>query len=239
VAPLTTYDETVLRDLPSNGSFWKLNEGAGAFGDSGGGAHSGTAVGTPTYAQPGPGGLSSRIFPNFAVRFAADSNQGIDFGDVYEFTGTQSFSLELWVYPTARAAQLNCFLMNQEVVGADGWDLRILAARTLRFSRIQASASEQTTSTSLVTMNVWSHVVVTYDGMVRIYLNGSPVCAPKVSTNSIQANAATLIVGKYSGTGNSLDGLIARPAVYPSVALSAQQVFDHYAVGHLVGNAFE
>jgi hypothetical protein len=229
---VASYSDLVLADLPASGSYWKYPEDAGTLVDSGGGAHNGTVVGTPVYGQAG---IPAGDDPNRSLLFAQATNQGVDAGDVFEFTGTQSFSVEIWVKPKPGAAALNPFLIGQVVANSEGWEVRYLASGLVRVSRWQAAAADQLSSAAALSVETWNHIVVTYDGTnSRIYLNGKLTAGPTASAKSIQANAATLIVGKYSGTGNSFDGWSARPAVYPSVVLTADQVAAHFIAGNQV-----
>jgi hypothetical protein len=234
----SNYDEAVRADLPGSGSFWKFNEVSGSLVDSGGGAHNltGTSV---TYAQSGPGGLSSRIQPNFALQFLEGSGSRATGGDIFEFTGIQSFSVECWIYPFSYAAT-NGFIINQYLNGTDGWNVRLLTTGLVRVQRFGASVVDSLSSDVVVALNSWSHFAWSYDGgLMRLYLNGRPMPAPVVSTRSIVANAAVLVVGDSNAGGNAFNGRIARPAVYPDVVLSNQQVMAHYVAGSFALNPFQ
>lgn len=220
------YIATVLADLPASGSFWKQDEASGTLVDSGGGAHNGTAIATPDYRQTGP--LASEL--SYALGFVIAENEGVGYGDVFEFTGTQAYSLELWIKPTASAAAQNPFLLGQNVANTEGWNLRLLAAGTIRSQRFQAAAVDACTTVATALAGSWTYIVQTYDGAnMTIYLNAVLAAGPTASANSIQANAATLTLGRFQTGGNAFDGSIAQPAIYPGVALSPATISSHFA----------
>ena len=79
-------------------------------------------------------------------------------------------------------------------------------------------------------LNVYSHVVATYDGAtMRCYINGTQVDS-WASTRSISAHTQPMHVGDFSDFGSAFDGQIDEVAIY-GTALSVARIQAHYAAG--------
>jgi hypothetical protein len=237
-----SYSSTVLADLPGTGSYWKLNEASGTLVDSGGGAHNGTSFNTPTYQQAGP--LTSET--SYAMSFAAASNEGVSFGDNFGFTGSSTFSLEFWINPNVGSAAVNPFIICKRT-SVTGWEVRYLAAGQIRLQRGGGAGFFNTcTSVSTLATTTWTHVIFTYDGTVgKCYLNGTIDKTGATEANALSGNAIPVCIANFdtTGTGNSFDGLLANPAIYPSNVLTATQALNHFLAasggGVTVAGAFQ
>jgi hypothetical protein len=159
-------------------------------------------------------------------------------GDVYDFAGTASFSLEGWINRGSTGTGYR-ELINKDAVSAprNGWAVFIgnvadgpSYANKLIFERF-AGGVKSTLIGPVTVASTWYHVVVTYDGStVRMYVNGVSQ-GSVASAGSITNNTSPLRIGRPSDLWDvSLDGVVDEVAVYTTV-LSATQVTEHYNAG--------
>jgi Concanavalin A-like lectin/glucanases superfamily len=157
----------------------------------------------------------------------------LDMGDVFPFTGTSSYSIELWFYDDQDAgATVNHSLVDRStLVGPqNGYDVYFNASFTL-FSRLCGDAGEEGYAgiDSGPPLGQWTHIVATYDGtMTTLYLNGQ-ARASLASPDPQGAGAGLLRFGQSARTPDpALGGALDEIAVYDS-ALSSTSVHNHFA----------
>jgi hypothetical protein len=104
------------------------------------------------------------------------SNDRVDCGDnaSVNITGN-ALTMEAWVYPTAWKANVyQGDVINKESSSGGG----LYTLRTGNGGRVNVAlgGSEVTTSTAVLSLDVWQHLAATYDGdTVRIFVNGTQV----------------------------------------------------------------
>lgn len=216
-----TYDAAVLSNAPS--SYWELSESSGtSIADSGSNGYTGTATGV-TLAQVGVDGDTSAYF---------DSTDRVDVGANYSLASNATFTLSCWIRPDnvsggkAIAQRLTTGGFNL------GWTW-ILSGNVLLFERLGGGSYTDSTGSTTLSANVWTHIAVTYDGSdVRFYVNGQPDSAGALSnTRAIGASSNNMLLGNYpSPYGLPLTGRMAKFAVWGS-ALSAGTIQAHYLSG--------
>jgi hypothetical protein len=217
----TNYSNTVLADSPAG--YWRLGELSGTTATAASGTPNGTYTNGPLL---GMGGAVHDT--DTAVKFDG-SNDYVTFGDVYDFTGTSSFSLEAWVKPAA-AATAN-FPMIISKYGTSGWNLYMENnaqpnADAVTLERLASGSDYASTATSLQP-GTWYHVVATYDGSrMRIYLNGV-LGDDNASSRSLTDTATAMNIG---GTGDEFNGQIDEVAIYTTV-LNQTRIQAHYDAG--------
>lgn len=217
---MSIYDDAINLDLPASGSYWKLDEASGNAADSGGGAHTGTATGM-IYQGDGPIATEG----SFAYGFNGAAASRVDAGDIFEFTGTQSYSIDFWMKPQDRTK--NPHVVSQWTA-AEGWNIRYLSTGLLRMQRFTASAADSISTGAAIPQNVWTYIGATYDGSnMNLYVNGVLSAGPTASAKSIGANAGTFQMS-LAASGNEYAGFLSRVAVYPSVVLTSTQITNHY-----------
>jgi hypothetical protein len=212
-------------------SYWRLGEASGVTAFDSKGTANGTLTNGPSF-----GGAGATNHPNDALTLDGVDDY-VDFGDVHDFAGTSSFTLEAWINRTAlgEADKYRWIMTKQSIVDPrDGWALYVApdvtaAPQRIVFSRFAAGVENVALSTTATAANTWYHVVATYDGAnMRIYVNGvledtqpSALSMPNTTFPMRMSSAAPPSVHRFPGR---LDEM----AVY-NVALSAAQIREHHA----------
>jgi hypothetical protein len=206
-------------------SFWPLSEPYGtSFADS---------YGVAALASTGvvtPGRRSLTALPGSAMTFGG----GRLTGPAYNFTGTGSFSLGIWVRPTTIDANSRR-LFSYELTdggGAQGWRLSHSNSGVVGTRQRDGAATNVSYATPFQAGAPY-FVVLTYDGTnQRLYVNGALVGGPTASATSIKAVAATFTIGAYAPDGSvPFLGDIDEPAVADGIVWSAAQIAAMYAAG--------
>ena len=211
-------------------SYWRLGEASGvtAFDSKGttNGAHTNLptlgGAGAPTYANP------ATIFDGV--------NDYIGAGDVYDFAGTASFTVEGWFNRTTvgEASAWRILVGKEPGTGSrDGWAVAIApnsagCPQCIYFDRVIASSDNTAVSTTATVAGNWYHFAATYDGTtMRMYVNGA-LEASTPSALSIPNTTYGLRLGSLDPPPmNVFAGRLDEIAIY-DVALSAAQIAEHY-----------
>ncbi len=186
-----------------------------------------TYVSGPTLGQPGA------IFGDPDTAVALDGGW-IEVGDVLDFVGTTTFTLEAWVKPTGVPVDY-ARIMTKDLLTPvrSGWALLLhdLPQPHISFERWVDGTDEIAEFDTTLSPNNFTHVVATYDGAkLVIYLNGESKVSVD-STLALKDTDAIFRVGASNSTGaNPLSASIDEVAVYTH-ALSSQRVALHHQVG--------
>lgn len=230
---MSAYSDLILGEA-SLQSYWRLDEPSGNAVDSGPGAVAGTVNASVTRSQPSLLGSDS----NNSMAFSGASNVNINFGDVYDFAGVATYSVELWVNVTANAT-ITHRVMSKRTAGASGWDIRYDGNTRFHSQRSDSGGVADSANGPTVSNIVGfrQHLVVTYDAStILVYTNG--VAGTGVaSTRSITDHAANLCLGTDSVGSNGAVAVIDEVAIY-NTALSAAAVYSHYEEGSLDASGF-
>jgi hypothetical protein len=225
--PDNDYADTVLADSPAG--YWRLGEASGTTATAASGSPNGTYANGPLL------GMGGAVNDSDTAPWFDGTDDYAGFGNNYGFTGTSSFSVELWVETTAATSGYRRILSKQAASGG-GWALLLASTaqampNQLTFYRQDASAADYADSGVALEPNVVYHVVATYDGSkIRLYVDGS-LAVTANSTRSVPSNAANMQAGAPPWAGvDCLTGMIDEVAVYNSV-LSAPRVQAHYDAG--------
>src|SRR5207244_13491338 len=135
--------------------------------------------------------------------------------DVSALHWTTGLTLEAWVLPTAASTDWTAVLLKERTGGlayalyaADGAGQP--PAGYINRNGIDVKAA----TTSVLPLNAWSHLAVTYDGAaLRFYVNGTQV-GSKSQTGNIISSTGPLRIGGDSVWGEYFTGLIDEVRVY-------------------------
>lgn len=196
-----------------------LSMSGSSFGD--GNAFSSQLGENGTTRNPNGGGMSSTAGTvNLAVRFDGHDDR-IVIPFVYSLNSF--FSLSVWVNPTAFGAN-RCILTSKDDSPARGFSLCLNTAGFAEAMVGQGGATGNwvtATGTTALLENIWTHLVITYDGAnLRLYKDGILEASP-VSLLAINIGKPTYIGA--AGTENSpaansfFEGVIDEVAIWNSV----------------------
>jgi hypothetical protein len=206
-------------------AYWRLGEPTGAAVDSTGINH-GAIQGTPTRA------VSGLIANNANQAIAGDGASGtrVAVPTNASLNLTSAFTIECWIRPDVLSGVVT------QIIGraANTHRLEIQASNRLRFFVRDVNGLDTTVavpSAALVVGNRY-HLVGVYDGaasLARLYVNGLSVNTPSRTPNAnVLSGSGSFFLITPAAVG--LNGTMDEAALY-NVALTAQQVLDHYNMG--------
>lgn len=207
-------------------SYWRLGEISGVTAFDSTGAMNGAHANGPTL-----GGTGAPTYANGATSFDGVDDY-IGFGDVYDFAGTSSFTVEGWFNRTTVGEAGTWRIVAGKEPAADprdGWAIAIApGTQLIYFDRVSASNDDAVASTTATVAGTWYHFAVTYDGAtMRMYVNGA-LEASTASALSIPNTTYPLRLGSLDpAPTNRFAGRLDEIAIY-NVALSTAQVAEHY-----------
>ena len=152
-----------------------------------------------------------------------------------QFLNRLPYTLEVWTYPTSNpGASTWTGIFNREdssVGSRDGYNIYLnggsgtLHLVTERFCTGTATAVEKDYNNSDL-LNIWHHVVATYDGTtLRLYRNGVQLNSA-TSTGNITNTSKTLEIGRR-GTGSYFIGRLTGQKIY-NKALSVSEIQQNF-----------
>lgn len=183
------------------------------------------AAGTSIGVLPIPGALSGR--PNTGAHFnGVKSLATVPFSTTLNPAATASFSIEAWVAPGADGAATPQVILSNGTT--QGWKLT-QGASGYNFSFYNGTATPAfTLSGGTYVPNLWSHVVVTYNGSTKtavLYVDGGQV-QTKTAVSYTANTTQPFTLGGDSAGARLFTGGIDEVAFY-GTALTSDQVGNH------------
>jgi hypothetical protein len=223
------YAAEVMADQPV--WYWRLGESAAAAARDEVGLNDGTCIGMPTVGEPG----ALACDDDTVVRLDG-GDQYINFDDIFEFSGTASFFVEVWMKADIVDSDDRYIVSHRKdprTTPAVGWGLYIVDQH-LDFRRWFADSSRDVANVPIdqIALDRYIHIVATYDGSnMRLYVDGLLV-AEASSIDAIDTTDAHLLAGRpyVDATQDHFAGLIDEIAIY-DVALDATRVRAHHDAG--------
>jgi len=170
--------------------YWSFDEGAGTTArDLSGRGNTGTLVNNPTWVE----GRVGRALSFDGV------DDFIEIGDrpTLNFHGTQPFTIEGWVRPAV--AGHSGTIVGRYNAGITGNYFLTLLNGRLNLLYRPPEPPWNITGTTILTANVWHHVVGTYDGShMRLFVNGSSDAIPVAPGLAHNVNIRVLIGARLS-----------------------------------------
>jgi len=214
-----------ISDLVGN---WKFDEGAGAAAyDSSENSNDGTIT-TATYAA---GQYDTALtFNGTSGNVMVTDDSAIQ--DVWDGGGTVS----AWINPNSDGESSIGVIVSKETGPANGWLIDIIndngTACNIRFlHNFSGTDGTWVTTGRPVTLNTWSHVVITYDSDAVannpiIYIDNVAIALTETSTpggTRLTDVGTNLYIGNYSDDARTFDGEIDEVAMFDK-ALSVAEV---------------
>lgn len=147
------------------------------------------------------------------VRFSLTTGQGMSSSGVW--FNAEDFTAEAWVHPTASGNQATIMGVWDGAGGGTGLSWIITTSgstRNLRFllSSNGSSVLTDTSSSSPLNLNAWNHVaLVKYNGVIKLYHNGTSVAQYNIGTTAIYTGSGEPFhIGRTSSAGQEFFGYI-------------------------------
>lgn len=164
----------------------------------------------------------------FGFSYAFDNTQTTTPVSVPHFTTPNQFTLESWFFPLSLPTTGD---PNRVMFKAQYYNLQMGGSGLCRFEVFIGAAYSALACSTLPTLNVWNHVVGTYDGtMMKIYMNGVLVNS-KSQTGSVgDGTSTTLTIGGGPGAPFTVTNFHGRIDVTRKFgyALTAEEVREYY-----------
>lgn len=185
----------------------------------------GTLTNGPTFTSSG---ASSYITTD-------GTNDYITFGNntAFQFTGTSSFSLDVWVYPLAVGNYTR--LINRESTvgglrdGYNAWFHNASGTYYLGFERFALGVADPPSPIISNPIGAWHHCVFTYDGSRnRTYYDGVLIATGGTTVVSTTNTTAILALGGAVEYGGNFSNTRFGPFKVYNTVLSAAQVTQNY-----------
>lgn len=179
------------------------------------------AMANTDYAPPVP------LVDTNSILFVAASSQYVDFGNVFGFDRTDSYSFSAWIKPatTSGAPQI---VGKESASGTNpGYNFGMLSAKLYAQLLGTNGTYIDVRGSTVLTAGTWYQVALTYDGSgvaagIKLYVNGvleTPTVAHDNLTTSI-VNSASFAIGTLVGQGVYFDGHIDEVVVYNAAIAS-------------------
>ena len=221
----TAYAAAVRADRPLG--WWRLDERSGTKAKDEAAAHDGTYVGSVTFRAAGA------IVGDPDTAVALDGTSGaLRIADTFDASGTQPFSIELWLNPTSTSGDHR--LASRRTGNSETGYRFMFSGDQLRLERWQdGGLSGAAALAPLPKLNRWTHVVGTYNGAVlRIYADGAEVGSGS-SPGAVSASSAIFVWASNSlADADYFAGSVDELAIYDH-ALEPDRIAAHTrAAGH-------
>ena len=223
--PANGYPDIVATDAPLR--YYRLDETSGTTAyDVGGAGQNGAYVGAPTLGVAGAisGDTDTAITLNGSSQYVNLPTTGLP-------TGASPFTVEAWIkvaaYPTTNVRSV-------AFIGAIGASAAaVLALNTSGQVYVFLWTGVSTSPSSAISLSVWHHVAMTYDGTtLSCYLDGTLVAsASATAALTYGTGAAQIGAANGSATYTDFPGSVDEVAIY-AAALSATRIAAHYSAGH-------
>ncbi len=230
VPPVVSYRDVVLSDAPLG--YWRLEEKAGATTahDETTAHHDAAYEGAVTFAAGvGRGGVA-----------ALDGQSArIVVGDLFDFPGNTSFTIEAWIKPSVLDAEYRRVFAKGDLDAnglRDGYELVTdQGVSGLLFQRRAAGEVQaEILDVPAPSTATFTHVVVVCDGhTVTLFVNGAiPAHGVVTFSGPAVATGGPFVWGSTSAGSSFFAGLLDELAVYDT-ALPAARVSAHFQAGNV------
>jgi len=171
--------------------------------------------------------FTQNIYAQNALSFdGIDDKVDLGTGANLNLAGT-TLTIEAWIYPTSWRTNVyeGGIVVKEQNIQA-GYMFRAGQSGRLNFAFGSGGAGatwkELTTAANVLSLNVWQHVAVTYDGSkVRLYKNGVRIDSTNY-TGSVGVNSNSCVIGGWYSTGRNFPGKIDEVRIWNIVRSQSQ-----------------
>jgi hypothetical protein len=177
--------------------------------------------------------MSNNVYDGQSYQLTSNSSNTLS-GTNLNLTGAE-FTIESWIYYVGNSFEGNhgqIFTQDDGFADGQGWQWRIpnlgdIPEFIYWTSSSRSSAVGFSYNTAIVSGN-WHHIVVSYDGTdIKGYINGS-LDVTHTPASSLYGSTASIGIGMFSGTRNTLNGKISIIRAYKNYYLSEDQIYKNY-----------
>lgn len=214
------YAQLVLSDGPA--AYWRFEETAGMVALDETGNYPGTFTGELTRGAGIAGGRGA-VFDGSSTR--------LEVGDVFAFSGTAPYTLEVWAMPSVVNASVR-FIVDRSSTArpVDGYQLYYAQSFTLHARSVGGAEGGYARGAGIAAER-WTHIVATYDGMRdNLFIDGVLVDSTIAPVLPAPSAGAFTVGDVGSGNFNKYLGVLDEVAIYQT-ALPAVRVAAHAAAG--------
>jgi len=221
--------------------FWRFEEGSGtSANDISGNSNTGTITQGGGGYDAGKYGKGYN-FDNTSTSINAGSGSTLD-----DLPATAGMTVEAWINPKGQGENGTGFIVAKNVgtTPSAGWILQLAASYGFTFTVDGGTDLVRTTSTSAISPNTWSHITVTWDGVittassVHIFVNGVEASYATTTNGVSRVSDATssVYIGNDSTGAATFNGTIDEVKIY-NYAISQKQIISDYNGGHPIGGS--
>lgn len=182
------------------------------------------------------------VFNQYSTQFDGANDIAATTVTAYQFLRTTPFSVSFWIKPTSLVNSQGIVTVKNTNGSNDGWAITqfTTSSGVIRFQFMVNNTTNGLvveTSAAQLTVNVWQHIVLTYDGSstpagCKIYKNGVSVALTTIQNNLTASPTYNnfFVLGAYGNGSTNLNGKLDETSVW-NVALSGAQVTEIYNGG--------
>jgi hypothetical protein len=226
-------------EVASRAAHWKLDEGTGlSAADSSGNANTGSLELGPTWV---PGKIGTAL--NFDGSLTGGDDK-VNAGKGTAVNDLGAMTVAAWINVDTVGEGGNPGRIVHKAIGAsplNGWQFCTQGTNQIGFAVDYDGTANlvRTSAANAISMGVWRHVVVTWDGTttatnVLMYVDGAPVgsyaSTINASGNRVSDAGANLYLGNEASGARTLDGALDDVRVYNRV-LSPTEIQAVYRAG--------
>jgi parallel beta-helix repeat protein len=160
------------------------------------------------------------------------SNYRVNISDYNEKLNlTDAFTFEAWIYPIDWGENNFGRIIDKATgnLGEDGYTFYIRGPGYTDLT-VYIDNAEYDSAADTISLNVWQHVVATFDGQnVKFYINGSNVLTES-RTDPVPTNNRSLYIGNRETLGRTFNGTIDEVRIF-NRALSPEEINASYNSG--------
>lgn len=207
-------------------SCWEFDETSGTTAYDSYGSNNGIISGA-LIAQSG--------FGNFVYSYSFDGIN--DYVDVGNIQTTNAMSASLWINANNATSYLYSKFMYS--TNERSWSITMATSKIRVLISDDGTYSSTSTvyyeTTSTIPVSTWTMVSFTFDGTLKIYINGAEQGVTKIQDASIttifQSNKNVAVGNRIYDSSSPFDGLIVQP-ILSGRALTSSELLDLYNSGN-------
>ena len=204
-------------------AYYSMNE---ASGTSVGDLTSNSNDGTLTNMDASSDWVSNTLYAQDKALDFDGSNDYVEIADDDALDISNTISISAWIYPTSIANKDGIISKRTSTENNGDWALRFNDSGTLKWLIWDGGSNGSVSSSSSISLNTWSHIVITHDNSTnntKFYINGSLDASATSISKSISSNSSNVYIGWDGQQGDKLfTGKIDEIRIWNNIRTQAQ-----------------